>query len=380
MKKIIFPALIGTVLFLTWYIYNDANQVNVISTTDYKRVENVANTIEQMRKDSDSSTPLHEVYEKLTVIDVHSHDAPLLDASERRKSELSSSLLETWKKYGIDRTVLFGNVSEPEAIQTDKLAWQYYEKYPDHIYPSFAGIPLSEDSDGIEKVRQKLEQGYLNIGELFAASTYSSHSGLPWKAEHPHWGLLPEIYDLCAEYQVPILLHIDPPNGKNMAYLKKALRIHPDTIFVYAHANVHNTPENLRSLLRNHDHLYIDFFPGFTRYNENSEQQLADFVPLIEEYSDQFFLGSDSGYEIGLENAYKAMYELIHLLTPETAGKVAYQNYERLIENQPPTDNQIQEIKTLTNELKLNPKTYKLNKREANELIFDLKKKSLKES
>lgn len=48
-------------------------------------------------------------------------------------------------------------------------------------------------------------------------------------------------------------------------------------------------------------------------------------------------LSTDSGYGLSVESAALALYEIIDLLSPETAAKVAFQNYERLIELQPPT-------------------------------------------
>ena len=60
-------------------------------------------------------------------------------------------------------------------------------------------------------------------------------------------------------------------------------------------------------------------------------------MPLVEDYPNRFVLGSDSGYDIGIDKSYLAMYELIDLLSAKTAGKVAYQNFEQLMERQLPT-------------------------------------------
>lgn len=68
-----------------------------------------------------------------------------------------------------------------------------------------------------------------------------------------------------------------------------------------------------------------------------SSYKLQGFVQLIEQYSDRFMLSTDSGYGLSVESAALALYEIIDLLSPETAAKVAFQNYERLIELQPPT-------------------------------------------
>jgi predicted TIM-barrel fold metal-dependent hydrolase len=210
------------------------------------------------------------------------------------------------------------------------------------------------------------------IGEVVAASTYSPVvSKVEWKAKHPNDGNFPKIYDLAAKYHVPILLHIDPPNGDPIVHLEEALDQHPNTTIIFGHANVYNSPENIEPLLKKHPNLYIDFCPGFTAYNSGSTNKLEDFVPLIEKYSGRFMLSTDSGYGITTKQAAKALYEIIDLLSPETALKIAYQNYERLIEFQPPTETQIQTINTLSARAGIYER-YRLNKRMANELIFKL--------
>jgi len=84
-------------------------------------------------------------------------------------------------------------------------------------------------------------------------------------------------------------------------------------------------------------------------------------------------LSTDSGFGLTAEQAASALYETIDLLTPETAQRVAYQNYERLIELQPPTESQIKKIKELA-ATSGKKETYRLNKRMANELIFEWSK------
>lgn len=338
------PSLQGKVIVEPWTSYAAKLETDLIET---------------IRSNKDSGKPLYKIYRDLTVIDIHNHDAPNPAAADK------------WGEFGIDRIVLFGDISEPSALRTDQLSWEQYVQEPSRIYPSFAGVPIYED-DGLSIVKQKLEKGYLNIGELVAASTHSPIvSNVEWKAEHPNDGNLPQIYDMAAEYRVPILLHIDPPNGTPIKHLEDALDEHPDTAIIFGHANVFNSPRNIESLLSEHGNLYIDFCPGFTAYNSASTNRLEDFVPVIEKYPDRFMLSTDSGYGITAEQAAEAMYEIIDLLTPESAVKVAYQNYEGLIERQQPTETQIETIKKLSSEAGIFT-TYKLNKRMANELIFQL--------
>ncbi|MCR8658708.1 amidohydrolase family protein [Paenibacillus endoradicis] len=337
------------------------NKVIVKPLTEYTPQEGDLELIQNIRKHKDPEKELHEIYYDLTVIDIHNHDA------------VNQNAVNKWKQFGIDRIVLFGNISEPSAQTTDQLAWIQYQKDPSHIYPSFAGFPIYEE-EGLSIVKEKLEQGYLNIGEVAAASIYSPVvSKLEWKAEHPNDGNLPQIYDLAAKYHTPILLHIDPPNGTPIMYLEEALEQHPDTIIIFGHANAYNSPSNIETLLAKHPNLYIDFFAGFTAYNNESTNTLEDFVPLIEQYPDKFMISTDSGYGLSTEQAANALYEIIDLLSPETALKVAYQNYERLVELEPPTDYQIETIKELSTSLE-KFETYHLNKRMANELIFELTK------
>ncbi|MRG85780.1 amidohydrolase family protein [Salinibacillus xinjiangensis] len=371
MKRIWIVVLIGLGVAGIVIILSGHQGIQIIQDTTYQYEKSIEQEFTQMKKGK-TGQPLYEVYHDLPVIDVHNHSVEYFHMMESRNMNHVKSVKELWQQYGIDHTVLFGDVSEPSAIQTDRLSWRYYQEYPDLIYPSFAGIPLEKGKNGVEKVQEQLEKGYLNVGEIYAASRFSPSANVRWKGEHPYSGVLPEIYEVVAEYTTPIMLHIDPPRGKNMSYFRRALTNHPETLFIFAHGNVYTSPKKFENLLADYDNLYIDFFAGFTQYNESSQYKLRDFVPVIEKYPNQFMLGSDSGVEIGIEKSYQAMYELIDQLTPATAVKVAYQNYERLIEEQPFTKYQKNRIQELAEELMIENKTYRLNKHKANELIFEL--------
>lgn len=342
-------------------------EVKVELLTEYSPDMKQLELIENIRKNKIYGMKLSELYKDITLIDVHNHDAGYPNAVDK------------WSQYGIDRIVLFGNISEPSARVTDRLSWELYRKEPSRVIPSFSGFPIYEEM-GVSIVQEKLEQGYLNIGEVAAASIQSPVvSKVKWKARHPNDGYFPQIYELAAQYRVPVLLHIDPPNGSAIIHLKKAMEQHPDTVFIFGHANAYNTPQNIEDLLVKFPNLYIDFFAGFTAYNKDSFHDLKNFVPLMEKYPDRFMLSTDSGYDLTAEEAAEALYQTIDLLTSVTAMKIAYQNYERLIELQPPTDTQIAKIKELSAELG-EIKTYRLNKRMANELIFELEQRVQEET
>lgn len=308
-----------------------------------------------------AGTPLYERYEDLTVIDAHYHGTAIL-------------IPNSWNRYNIDRTALFWAISEPRARITDMLTSWAYRFHPDRVYPYFAGIPIY-DPQGLTITRGNLEQGYMGIGEIVGASTASPiASAMAWKAEHPNDGNLPGIYELAAAYRVPVLLHIDPPRGYPIRMLEQAMVEHPHTLFVFAHANVYNSSENIENLVSRYPNLYIDFFAGFTAYNPGSSNTLGDFVPLIEEYPDRFFVSTDGGYDVGYDHAALAIYELLDLLTPQTACQVANQNLEQIMEMQLPTRVQTARIQELSRMLGESG-TRTVNKRMANELIFELENK-----
>jgi len=335
--------------------------IHVQPFADYRPDVDCVEKIKAIRQDAVQAAPLYEHYQDLRVIDIHNHGAagnPLKTIGQQ-------------EKYFIDRTVLFGNISEPSAVDTDQKAYVTYSQNPDAVYPFFAGIPL-RDKTGITMVVTNLEKGYLGIGEIVAASTYSPEtSRLPWKAQHPNDGILPELYQLSARYGVPVLLHIDPPDGEPIQKLEQALEENPQATIIFGHANAYNTPANIEKLVSRYPNLYIDFFAGFTAYNPESENELADFVPLIEKYPGQFMVGTDSGYGVGQGKAIEAIYELLDLLTPEAACQVSHQNIERIIESQLPTETQVAQIEALSRAASRQG-VQRLNKRMANELIFEL--------
>ncbi len=335
--------------------------IQVEPFADYQADADCVGKIKAIRQETAPTQPLYERYRDLRVIDIHNHGVSVNAWNPIKRQE----------QYFIDRTVLFGNISEPAAVDTDHNAYVIYSRHPDQVYPFFAGIPLREEK-GITMAVTNLEKGYLGIGEIVAASTYSPvTSQLPWKAEHPNDGILPELYQLSARYGVPVLLHIDPLGGEPIEKLEQALQTNPQAILIFGHANAFNTPANIEGLVSRYPNLYIDFFAGFTAYNPESTNELADYVPLIEKYPGQFMVSTDSGYGIGQDKALAAIYELLDLLTPEAACQVSHQNMERIIESQLPTETQIAQIEALSREMGRQG-TQRLNKRMANELIFEL--------
>jgi predicted TIM-barrel fold metal-dependent hydrolase len=186
-------------------------------------------------------------------------------------------------------------------------------------------------------------------------------------------GFLPQIYEICAEYKAPILLHIDPPNGIVIDKLEEALAAHPNTIFIFAHANAFNSPENVKALLEKHPNLYADFFAGFTAFNPESTNKLKDFIPVMKQFPNQFMLSTDSGFGLqSEETAIEGMYQLIDELgDQELAQKIAYDNLNAIIQKEPATQTQLAAIRKL---MKKNGHAYDLTqliKLEAGKILVE---------
>ncbi|MFC5700233.1 amidohydrolase family protein [Cohnella faecalis] len=300
-------------------------------------------------------------YADLGLIDVHNHDAPRYADS-----------LRTWDRYHVGKVVLFGDISEPSAMLTDAMSWEAYRSYPDRIYPFFSGFDMFK-KEGLQTVRDQLEKGYLGIGETVAASTLSPVlQNVIWKAEDPMDGNLPDVYALCAEYNVPILLHIDPPNGTPVEKLKEALDRYPDTKIIFAHANAYQGAVAIDDLLEEHSNLYIDFFAGFTSYSISSPYRTEAYIDVIERYPDRFFLSTDGAFDMTYDEAIPAMYETLEMLKPETRKKVASGNFQKIIDAEKPTKTQLQRYKELGGTEQDVAKLTALSRHEMNKLLFKL--------
>ncbi|MUT64670.1 amidohydrolase family protein [Paenibacillus sp. NEAU-GSW1] len=332
-------------------------------------VNEVAERVEKLKQAEATPTleQLADAFEPLGLIDVHNHDA---------SASRYSNMMSVWEKNNVDKVVLFGDVSEPSAIDSDAASWSAYQLSPDQFLPFFSGFDL-HDEGSLDVIRDNLEKGYFGLGEIAAASSFSPIvSKVAWKANDPMDGFLPQIYDLIATYKAPILVHIDPPNGDPIVKLEEALAAHPNTTFIFGHMNVYNSPEELDRLLGKYPNLYADFFAGFAVYSAESGRNPEPFISIMKKYPDRFMLGTDSGYGIGSElQAIDAMYRILYLLDdPALAKKIAHDNMMALIEAQPATKTQLEAIQKLASE---NGKSYnseELTKLEAGKILAEARK------
>ncbi|WP_341679073.1 amidohydrolase family protein [Niveibacterium sp. SC-1] len=254
----------------------------------------------------------------IAFVDVHNHDAI---------GARYLAAMPLWDRFRVRKVVLFGNVSEPAAQDTDDIALQAARDFPDRIVPFVAGVNIYSRK-GLDYVRKQFAAGAQGVGEIAARSEYSpALAHVPWKGKHLTDGQLPQLYELCAQYKRPVLLHIDPPTGG----LEDVAKDFPRTTFIFGHGNAYASPDTLERVLRETRNVYIDFFAGFTAFNPDSTYSLDDYLPLIRAYPERFLVSSDSGYGVGYENAYVAIRRLLNLLDRETAEKIAYRNFDALM-------------------------------------------------
>ncbi|MHA6531865.1 amidohydrolase family protein [Paenibacillus sp. BAC0078] len=374
MRKYILLAagiVIVLVALVFWYPSNDQTEkAEVVKETAAPSPKIVETVAEPSENPVEEETPLADLvaeYKGLQLIDAHNHGASFYKYR---------GMLNTWKENGVHQVVLFGNSSEPAAIDTDETTWNAYQQYPELIIPYFSGFDL-HDKGSLEVVKSNLEKGYFGLGEVAGASTASpAMSKVAWKANDPMDGYLPQIYDLIAAYKAPILMHIDPPNGMPVEKLEEALTKHPDTIIIFAHINAYNTPEEVDRLLGKYPNLYADFFAGFSVYNPDSGKHPELYIPVMKKYPDRFMLSTDSGYGIGgEEQAIDAMYRMIELLDdPAIARKIAHDNLAAIIEAQPATETQLKAIRKLERQTGKSYDEAKLSKAAAGKILAEAAK------
>lgn len=285
-------------------------------------------TPEPLHGSRPSRAELIERYAPLGLTDVHNHGA---------SRGVGTALWTLWDEFALRRVVLFGSVASPRAVADDERTWRAFQERPDLVVPFFSGFDPREGS-AVDVVRARLDQGFAGVGEVAGASRFSEAlAQTPWKTQHPLDGFLPEIYDVCAEYAAPVLLHVDPLSGPTLARFEEALDAHPRTTFIVAHVNAYTPPSTAAALLADHPNLYADFFAGFTEHSEASEHALEDFVEVAREFPDRWLLGSDSGYGLDDEGlALESMYRFLHLLGDDAVARgIAFGNFDRILAARP---------------------------------------------
>jgi hypothetical protein len=213
------------------------------------------------------------------------------------------------------------------------------------LHPFICGFNSADRNavDHVERMLALYPGFWQGIGEVFlrhddlTALTY----GEAPRANSTAFG---RVLELAAKHHLPVLVHsnIGPSWRQQPDYLdemESAIRQHPDTRMIWAHAGISRRiviadhTDILRRLLRQYPNLSVDL--SWVIF----EQEIAPggtldrrWVSLIEEYPGRFMIGSDTGdFSDQYTSILQRTYVLLDALKPETARKLAHDNFLALL-------------------------------------------------
>jgi predicted TIM-barrel fold metal-dependent hydrolase len=213
------------------------------------------------------------------------------------------------------------------------------------LHPFICGFNSADQNavDHVERMLALYPNFWQGIGEVFLRHddlTALTYGDAPRATSRAFARLL----DLAAARNLPVLVHsnIGPAWLEKPDYLgemESAIRTHPNTRIIWAHAGISrrivipNHTEILGRMLASYPNLTVDL--SWVIF----EQEIAPngvldrrWASLIEEYPGRFVIGSDT---VGFFDQYKPTlqryYLLLDALKPETARKVAHDNFLALL-------------------------------------------------
>ncbi|MFP8952138.1 amidohydrolase family protein [Natrialbaceae archaeon A-arb3/5] len=274
-------------------------------------------TISETRA-AEANTPARERYRRagsaadLPLFDAHTH---LIPEETLGRDPLTADELVAWMDdNGIDRAVVLA-LDSPESYPVQAPSWwilDEVESYPDRLVPFCTVDPRTlvyGDDPAEELVERYVERGARGFGELKA--------GLPIDDSQ-----LETLYELCAEYDLPILFHTDEKammDEVGLPRLEDVLASYPEVDFLahahawWAHISADVTWDDrsrypdrpiepggrVPELLAEYDNIYGDI-SGLSGWNALTRDE--DYgQAFLENYFDQLVFGTDylyPGHEI----------------------------------------------------------------------------------
>lgn len=220
------------------------------------------------------------------------------------------------------------------------------------LHPFICGFNSADRNavDHVERMLALYPNFWQGIGEVFLRHddlTALTYGDAP-RANSSAFGRL---LDLAAGRDLPVLVHsnIGPAWLEQPDYLgeiESAISTHPKTRIIWAHAGISrrivipNHTDILRRMLGEYPNLTVDL--SWVIF----EQEIAPggvldrkWVNLIEEYPARFVIGSDaSAFFDQYKRTLQRYYLLLDALKPETARKVARDNFLALLPARRPMD------------------------------------------
>ncbi len=294
------------------------------------------------------------------IVDSHLHYLDFI-----QNSDGFEKLVKKMDECGVAKAVVFGmamakqwdeNMPDAPSYYLSNDSRTYYYSGTDHLllnalkaqpedirsrfYPFVCGVNPN-DMYAADQIRRLLEMypgEIYGIGELMSrhddltALTY----GEPPRADHP---ALLRIFDLAAEYDLPVLIHhnISASYESSPLYLhemERALAHNRNARIIWAHVGISRRieVEDLLGItdrmLRENDNLYYDIsWVVYDDYIAKDETSLKAWAALIEKYPDRFMIGSDKvGHWDTYPDEITKYAPLLNLLQPDTAQALRYDN------------------------------------------------------
>ncbi len=294
-----------------------------------------------------------------------------------QESEGIGALIEQMNENGVTDAVLMGlpiikmwaasEPKRPEYVFADDAKVYWYsltdeilaravlslpDEDRDRIHPFICGFnPV--DKLAVEHIERMLEwypELWAGIGEVMTrhddltAFTY----GEPPRANHE---ALNPVYEVAAKHNLPVLLHSNITSVRMreplyLGELEDALRRHPGTRFIWAHAgtsdsinrrmNMKFLDDEVSRLLRTYDNLWIDLswsiLDDYLLTNDKDDVR-SHWLTIIRQHPDRFVIGSDLVGKFGrLGDKLKEFDVLLAELDEERAAKLARGNLLRVLE------------------------------------------------
>ena len=209
----------------------------------------------------------------------------------------------------------------------------------ERLFPFVSGFD-GTDLGAVDMIVKRVKEFpgvFKGIGEVMSRHDDLTNltTGERSRADHPS---LFRIFDFAGRLGLPVSLHHNiaaiSPQGevKDTDYLPELLRAFnefPNTTFIWCHAGisrrivVESLPAVLASVLATHrNHVYIDL--SWVVYEDYVLADLSAWTGLIEQYPDNFLIGSDAvGRYEGYEDTIRRYDRLLSALTPDVAERVA---------------------------------------------------------
>jgi hypothetical protein len=218
----------------------------------------------------------------------------------------------------------------------------------ERLFPFLCGFNPT-DRNAVDHVKRMIEWYpglWKGIGEIMTRHDELTRLTQGETARADHVALEP-VYDLAADVGLPVMVHCDVTSATKreplyLHELENALRRHSRTRFIWAHAgvshatNVPSLPKDVRRLLLTYENLTVDLsWLVFDQYLVKDGRPAAAWVELIEAFPNRFVIGSDIVAKFArYAPKIQRYYAVLDALKPETARKVARDNFLALVPRQ----------------------------------------------